>query len=94
MTTRGQQNRRDQETGVDLSTRLALRPKEAAAALGVCEKTLRALGSEIPCVRTGGVVLYPVKALEEWLSRRAASQGALVNDIVDDVVTNLTEKYE
>ena len=89
MTTRGQQNRREQQAGVDLSTRLALRPREAAAALGICERTLRTLQPELPCVRVGGTVLYPVKALEEWLSRRAEAEGNRLDAVVEDVLDDL-----
>lgn len=54
------------------STSISLRPREAARALGVSERTLwtwTAGGSTgIPHVRIGGVLLYPVRELEEWLA--------------------------
>ncbi len=43
-----------------LSNRLALRPAEAAQALGIGERTLRQILPELPHVRVGGVVLLPV----------------------------------
>ncbi len=52
---------------------LALRPREASAALGVCLRTLHQWTKEgrIPHVRMGGgkkaVILYPVTLLEQWL---------------------------
>lgn len=57
--------------------RLSLKPREAAAALGVCERVLWELtkADEIPHVRigkTGKSVLYPVDELRAWLSRKAA----------------------
>ena len=50
--------------------RLALRPREAAESLGVCERTLRDL-PDVPRLKlNGGTVLYPVRELERWLSDR------------------------
>lgn len=45
--------------------------REAAHVLGISERTLstRTRDSAIPCVRLEGRVLYPVKALEEWISQ-------------------------
>jgi excisionase family DNA binding protein len=54
---------------------LALRPKEAAKALGISSRTLWQLTHDgaIGCVKTGSgkrrIVLYPVKVLEDWLKR-------------------------
>ncbi len=57
--------------------RLALRPKEAARALGICERKLWELTKrdEIPYVKLGKAVLYPVDALRDWLAKRAAAGG-------------------
>ena len=54
---------------------LSYRPREAAIALGICERTLWALtkSGEIPHVRTGKVVLYPVAMLRSWLEQKAVS---------------------
>src|SRR5262245_44243801 len=46
----------------NLSDRLALRPREAAEALGLSERKRRELLPELPHVRRGGVVL-----LHSWL---------------------------
>ena len=62
---------------------LALRPREAAKALGISPRTLWGLTSPrgpIPCVRVGSgkrrAVLYPKADLEAWLSREAeAAKG-------------------
>ncbi len=56
---------------------LALRPREAAAAIGVCERVLWEMtkADEVPHVRlgrTGKTVVYPVAELRAWLSRKAA----------------------
>lgn len=56
-----------------VSDRLALRPKEAARALGIGQRKLWALTQPrgpIPCVRVGVCVLYPVAALEAWLTKQ------------------------
>ena len=56
---------------------LALRPREAAKALGISPRTLWewTRAGRIPCVRVGGgarqVVLYPKAALERWLAQQA-----------------------
>lgn len=50
---------------------LALRPKEAAKALGIGERLLwsKTNCGEIPHVRIGRAVLYPVESLREFLAR-------------------------
>ena len=54
---------------------LSYRPREAAIALGICERTLWALtkSGEIPHVKTGKVVLYPVSLLHRWLEQKASN---------------------
>lgn len=61
---------------------LALRPRDAAKALGISPRLLWQLTHDgvIPCVRIGGgkrrTVLYPVAELEAWLRRQAeATKG-------------------
>jgi len=56
---------------------LALRPKEAAQALGVSARTLWAwtAAREIPHLRRGAVLLYPVADLQRWLSEQAAGEA-------------------
>ncbi len=51
--------------------RLALRPAEAARALGISPRMLWSLTNRrlIPCVRIGRRVLYAVPALEAWLAK-------------------------
>jgi len=52
---------------------LSLRRREAAAALGLSVSTLARLtkAGELPCVKLGRSVLYPVAMLEEFLRTRA-----------------------
>jgi len=56
---------------------LALRPRDAAKALGIAERTLWGLTAPrgpIPCLRIGHgkrqTVLYPVAELRAWLRRK------------------------
>ena len=53
--------------------RLALRPAEAAKALSIGSRLLWEMTNrgEIPCVRLGRCVAYPVHLLEAWLTERA-----------------------
>jgi hypothetical protein len=61
---------------------LALRPREAAKALGISARTLWGLTAPrgpIPCLRIGHgkrrTVLYPVADLQAWLSRQAEAEN-------------------
>lgn len=58
---------------------LALRPREAAKALGIGERLLWDLTAPrgpIPCARVGTARLYPVEALRKWLADEAAKSAA------------------
>lgn len=74
---------------VHFSGRLALSVPEAAEALGVSERHLRALLPELPHVRLGGRVVLPVEGLREWLKARAQREqnrvDAIVNEVLDDL---------
>ncbi len=54
---------------------LALRPKEAAAALGISERKLWSVTADrtsgIPHIKLGKAVIYPVDGLRHWLSKQA-----------------------
>jgi hypothetical protein len=59
---------------------LALRPREAAKALGISARTLWGLTAPrgpIPCARIGTgkrqTVLYPVAELQAWLAQQSVS---------------------
>jgi excisionase family DNA binding protein len=62
----------DAKTAV--SKPIALRPKEAAKALGIGERLLweRTNRGEIPHVRIGRAVVYPVAELERWLAEQSS----------------------
>ena len=62
-------------------TPLALRPRDAAKALGISARTLWGLTAPrgpIPCLRIGHgkrqTVLYPVAMLEQWLAEQAEAE--------------------
>ena len=65
---------------------LALRPREAAKALGISPRLLWQLTKDghIPCVRVGDgkrkTVLYPLADLQAWLSQKANEAKGGVND--------------
>jgi len=64
-----------------MPTPLALRPRDAAKALGISPRLLWQLTHDgvIPCVRVGTgkrrAVLYSVAELQNWLSRRSGQGG-------------------
>ena len=76
---------------VQLSARLALRPAEAAAALGIGERTLRQLLPELPHVRVGGVVLIPVDALRGWLLSKAKAEQGRAEAVAEEVLRSIQE---
>lgn len=55
---------------------LAMRPREAAAALGISERLLWDWTRQglVPHVRIGGVVVYPTDALRDWLRKQAEAE--------------------
>lgn len=61
---------------------LALRPKDAAKVLGISPRLLWSLTNrnEIPHVRLGRAVLYPVTELRRWLSEQSNHQGTIDTD--------------
>lgn len=76
---------------LDLSNRLALRPKEAAEVLGISERALRQLLPELPVIRRGGVVLLPVEPLRAWLQDKAETDGRRTDAIVDEIMTTIRQ---
>jgi hypothetical protein len=56
--------------------KLLLSAREAAAALGVCQKTLWVWTmprGPIPCLRLGHRVLYSVESLRAWIEKQAGN---------------------
>ncbi len=68
---------------------MALRPREAAKALGLSERSLRELLPQLPVIRTRRAVLIPVDALREWLRDRARSDGDKAKKVAQEVLQDL-----
>jgi excisionase family DNA binding protein len=66
--------------------RLALRPKEAAEALGVSERTFRSILPTLPHVRIGGRVVVPVDGLRRWLEDEERSQRGRADRTTDEIL--------
>ncbi len=80
------------ETPPDLSTRLALRPAEAARALGISERTLRAMLPRLPVVRSGGLVLITLEALRDCLRERALASAKDAENLVEGLLRDLASR--
>ncbi len=65
----------ESETATEMNAApLALRPRDAARALGIGERLLwsKTIAGEIPAARIGRAVVYPVHMLKEWLETQTA----------------------
>jgi hypothetical protein len=69
----------------DLRSRIALRPAEAAKALGVSDRTLRSMLPHLPHFREGGVVLIPVEGLRRWADERAQCEKTRIERLTDEI---------
>ena len=69
---------------VRLADRLALRPREAAAALGLSERAFRGLLPRLPHYRAGNAVLIPVDSLRKWVNDQARKQPTRVSEFVKE----------
>ena len=72
--------------------RLALRPAEAAKALGVCLRTLRNWMRDegLPYLRVDGVVLIPRDGLGEWMTSRVENEHR-ADELADDMLNDLSK---
>ena len=68
---------RDGQENTGTTARLALRPREAARALGIGERLLWSMTNrgEIPHLRLGRAIVYPVAELERWLAKQAGKNA-------------------
>ena len=68
--------------------RLALKPDEAAEALGMCRSTLdkntAPRGLCIPAYRIGTRLFYPITPLEEWQVEQVAKQQEVRENRTED----------
>ncbi len=62
--------------------KLALRPRDAAVAIGISERMLFDLtkNGEIPHRRIGRAVVYPVDLLREWMNQTDHGDGCLTSE--------------
>lgn len=67
----------DPLAGGDEAPRLALRPADAARAIGISTRLLWSMTNrgDIPCVRIGRRIVYPLHLLREWLDTNAKGAG-------------------
>lgn len=77
------------ENSVRLTDRLALRPREAAAVLGLSERAFRALLPSMPHIRAGGAVLIPVEALRRWLDEQTRREPGQLDAIVEETLRSI-----
>ena len=72
-----------------LPSRLALRPKEVAEALGLSERKFRQIASRLPAVWVDSIRLYPVESLQSWLAEEADRQTRADTETADRVLAEL-----
>ena len=77
------------ENRVQLDTRLALRPSEAAGALGVSERTIRKMLPELPHTYFGTAIVIPVDALRQWLAERVAHQDQEAAQAAEAILSSI-----
>jgi hypothetical protein len=77
---------------LELGNRLALRPAECAASLGISERTLRGFLPEIPHTYIGSAVVIPTAALQRWLDERSRAQVEKGRSLADEVLAVLESK--
>ena len=78
-------------SGIDLTSRLALRPREAAEALGLSERKLREVLPQLPHIRLGGAVLLPVEGLQAWLREQAKVEQGRAEKVAAEILRGLSE---
>ena len=79
---------------LDLSARLALRPVEAADALGISERKLRDMLPELPHVRHRGVLMIPVRPLERWLEEESKKETRRMEKLTDEIADSFQNDFE
>ena len=74
----------------NLSNRVALGIREAAAALGVSEGLVRKCLPELPHTRLGERVLIPVDSLKTWLQERSQAELKASQHTADEILNQLS----
>jgi excisionase family DNA binding protein len=75
---------------IDLNTRIALRPREAAEALGVSDRTLRTWmrDEELPYIQIDRGILIPIADLTEWINERRIRKST-ADDLAAEILADL-----
>ena len=71
--------------------RLAFRLKEVAESLGVSEGLIRQILPELPHLRIGTALLFPVDLLGEWLRQQSEARGDVATQAVREILEKLNE---
>lgn len=87
--TRSARQRRNDVRPADLVGRLAVRPAELAALLGIGETKARELLPGLPTVDLGGVRVVPIDALRQWLLDHAEVEDGAVQRKVEALMDSL-----
>jgi hypothetical protein len=74
-----------------LSERLALRPREAAAAIGLSERAFRLHLPRVPHLRLGGVVVIPVEGFRRWLEEQARAQVKRAEQTATEILRDMRD---
>ena len=74
---------------VDLHTRLALDASELAEALGVSERLVRDMQSEIPHTWLGRRVVFPVDQVREWLGNRVEAHLSAGQGLAEEILNEM-----
>ena len=72
-----------------LDERLALTLAETAGALGISERTLRSVSSELPHFHLGRRILFPVGPLRLHLEELAKGERARIDGIADEILQSM-----
>lgn len=71
--------------------RLAYRANEAAEALGISARRFRDIQHQLPHVCMGTLRLFPVAALEDWLSSTARTREGEIESAVEEALRSVRE---
>jgi len=75
--------------GPRLADRLALRPKEAAEAIGISVRHLSTLLPDIPHLYLGNRLVIPVEPLKEWLREQAKAEKSGSDRVAETIIAEI-----
>jgi len=59
--------------------------------LGISERAVRSVASQLPRVYLGRIPLFPVRAIEVWLAERATAGQAEQESLLDEVLGSVDD---